>query len=173
MLRKTFALLDARRSDEHRLPRHVALLDLGNDRVPLALFGLVHEVGVVLADHRLVCGDLRDLELVDLEELLRLGRRRTGHARELRIHAEVVLDRDRREGPRLALDLEVFLGLDGLVKTVAPAPAGHEPPGELVDDDDLAVLHHVVDVALEQDVRAQPLIDVMEQRHVRRIVEAV
>ena len=31
---------------------------------------------------------------------------------------------------------------------------------------DLAVLHHVVDVALEEGVRAQPLVDVVEDVHV-------
>ena len=58
------------------------------------------------------------------------------------------------------------------MESVAPAAAGHQPPGELVDDHDLTVLDHVLDVELEQRVRAQALLDVMEQRHVHRIVEA-
>ena len=67
---------------------------------------------------------------------------------------------------------DLLLRLDGLVQAVAPAAARHQASGELVDDDDLAVLHHVVDVALEERVRAQRLVDVVEQRHVRRVVEA-
>jgi hypothetical protein len=39
---------------------------------------------------------------------------------------------------------DAFLGLDGLVQAVGPAPARHQAAGELVDDDDLAVLHDVV-----------------------------
>ena len=58
------------------------------------------------------------------------------------------------------------------MQAVAPAAAGHEPPGELVDDHHLAVLHHVIDVALVQRVRAERLIDVMQKRHVGRVVEA-
>ena len=50
---------------------------------------------------------------------------------------------------------------------------GIRAAGELVDDDDAAVLDHVVDVEAEQRVRAQPLMDVVEQRHVGRVVEAV
>ena len=59
------------------------------------------------------------------------------------------------------------------MQAVAPAAAGHQAAGELVDDDDLAVLDHVVDVELEERVRAQRLVDVVEQRHVGRVVEAV
>ena len=66
-----------------------------------------------------------------------------------------------RERLVLALDLDLLLGLDRLVQAVAPAAAGHQAAGELVDDDDLAVLDHVVDVALEERVRAQRLVDVV------------
>jgi hypothetical protein len=62
-----------------------------------------------------------------------------GHAAELLVHAEQVLERDRRVGLRLLLDVDLLLGLDGLVQPVRPPPAVHEPPGELVDDDDLVV----------------------------------
>ncbi len=40
------------------------------------------------------------------------------------------------------------------MQTVAPAAAGHQAAGELVDDDDLAVLDDVVLVALEEHVGA-------------------
>ena len=99
-----------------------------------------------------------DVELVDLLELDRLGVGGARHAGELLVHAEVVLERDRRERLVLALDLDAFLRLDRLVQAVGPAPARHQAAGELVDDDDLAVLHDVVDVALEERVRAQRLL---------------
>ena len=59
------------------------------------------------------------------------------------------------------------------MQSVAPAPARHQAAGELVDDDDPAVLDHVLDVETEQRVRAQRLVHVVEQRHVRRVVEPV
>ena len=92
---------------------------------------------------------------------------------ELLVHAEVVLEGDRGEGLVLALDLHLLLGLDRLVQAVRPAPAGHEAARELVDDDDLAVLHHVVHVALEEGVGAQPLVDVVEHVHVGRVPEVL
>ena len=44
----------------------------------------------------------------------------------------------------------VFLGLERLVQAFRVAAARHHAAGELVDDDDLAVLDDVVLVALEQ-----------------------
>ena len=58
---------------------------------------------------------------------------------ELLVHAEVVLERDRREGLVLLLDPHALLGLDRLVQTLAPAAAFEDAAGELVDDLHLAV----------------------------------
>ena len=146
--------------------------DLGDDRVPLFLLGAVDEIGILDAPQRAVGRDDDDVEVVDLGELLGLGVGGAGHAGQLLVLAEVVLEGDGRERLVLALDLHLLLGFDGLVQAVAPAAARHQPAGELVDDDDLAVLHHVVDVALEQRVRAERLVDVVEQRHVGGVVEA-
>jgi hypothetical protein len=85
-------------------------------------------------------------------ELLGLGHRRAGHAGELVVEAEVVLEGDRGERDALALDAESFLRLDRLVEALTPAATRHLPPGELVDDDDLAVLDDVVAIALVQRV---------------------
>ena len=88
-----------------------------------------------------------------------LGFRRAGHAGQLLVEAEVVLDGDGGQGLRLALDLDAFLGLDGLVQAVAPAAAGHQAAGVLVDDDDLVVLDDVLDVLLVEAVGLEQLGD--------------
>ena len=69
------------------------------------------------------------------------------------------------------LDLDAFLGLYRLVETVRPAATGHEPTCELVDDDYLAVLHHVVHILLEEGVGLQGLADVVKHVHLGRVVE--
>ena len=74
--------------------------------------------------------------------------RGAGHAGELVVQAEVVLQRDRGEGLVLLLDLHALLGLDRLVQALGPAPALEDAAGELVDDLHLAVLDDVVLVAL-------------------------
>ena len=60
--------------------------------------------------------------------------------------------------------VDAFLGFQRLVQPLGIAPAFHHAAGELVDDDDLVVLDDVIDVAGEQLVRPQRLVDVMDQR---------
>ena len=135
-------------------PFSLQLLDLLRGVAELLFLGAVDDVRILLADHRPVGRDRRDVEVVDLLELGRFGLGRTGHAGQLLVHAEVVLEGDGGERLVLALDLDAFLGFDGLVQAVAPAAARHQAAGELVDDDDLAVLDDVVVVALVEHVGA-------------------
>ena len=157
------ALLDAHGAHEHGPPCRLHLGDLVDERRELGVLGLEHEVRLVVADHRPVGGDRHHLEAVDLVELLLLGHGRAGHARELVVQPEVVLEGDRGEGHRLALDAQALLGLDGLVESLRPAAAGHLAARELVDDDDLAVLDDVVAVDLVQRVRPQRLLEVARE----------
>ncbi len=126
---------------------------------------------VVDADHGLVRRDHEHVEVVDLREFRGLGLRRTGHTRKLAVEPEVVLKGDGGEGLVLVLDLDVLFGLDGLVESVAPAPAGHEPARELVHDHHLAVLDHIVHVEVEQGMGLQGLVHMVHQIHVRGIVQ--
>ena len=164
-------LLDRDRADEDRPPLLVELLDLLHDGVELLALGLVDDVRVVHADERPVGRDHRHVQLVDLGELRGLGIGGARHAGELVVHPEVVLEGDGGEGLVLLLDPEPFLRLDRLVEAVRPPAARHEPAGELVDDDDLAVLRDVVHVLLEQRVGAEALVDVVERVDVLGVVE--
>ena len=113
------------------------------------------------------------MQVVDLQELLLLGLRGTGHAGELLVEAEVVLERDRRERDVLLLDRHALLRLDRLVEALRPAAAFHDPARELVDDLHLAVLDDVVDVALVERLRLQRLDEVVDELHVPRVVEVL
>ena len=106
-------------------------------------------------------------------ELARLGVGGAGHAAELVVHAEVVLEGDRREGLVLLLDLHPLLRLDRLVEALAPAPTLEDAAGELVDDLDLAALHDVVDVALEQLLGPQRGLQLVHEVLVDVLVEVV
>ena len=74
---------------------------------------------------------------------------------ELLVHAEIVLERDGGQGLILIGDFHAFFGFHGLVQPVAPAAARHQPAGELIDDDDLAVFHHIVHIALVERIGLQ------------------
>ena len=150
-----FRLRDGRRADEHRLPFLVDFLHGVADGLVLRAFRLVDDVRIVDALHRLVRRDDDDGEVVNLEELVLLRLRRARHARELVVHAEIVLERDGRERLALALDFHALFRLNGLMQAVAETAAGHDAARELVDDDDFAVFHDIVAVALHERFRAQ------------------
>ncbi len=171
-VRDTLGLFDRHRADQRGTAQLGGLDDVVDDRRPLFGFGAIDEVGFLDAHHLAVGGNGDDVEVVDLGEFRGFRDGGAGHARQLLVLAEIVLEGDGRERLVLALDLDAFLGLDGLVQAVAPAASRHQAAGELVDDDDLAVLDHVLHVELVMDVRAERLLHVVEQRHVRGIVEA-
>ena len=66
-----------------------------------------------------------------------------------------------------------FFGLDGLVQAIGIAAADHEAAGELIDDDDLAVLHDIVDIPLHDAAGGDGLIDVVGQGEVFGVIEAL
>jgi hypothetical protein len=109
--------------------------------------------------------------LVDVAEFLRFRLRRAGHAGELVVHAEVVLEGDRGQRLVLRLDLDVLLGFERLVQAFRIAAARHHAAGEFVDDDDFVVADDVVLVALEQLVGLQRVVDVVDDRDVLDVVE--
>ncbi len=170
-VRQVFRGLDRRGADQHRLPALVAFADIADHGV-VALLGRLEDLILeVLALGRLVGRDHDHFQAVDLLEFIGFGVGRAGHAGQLLVHPEVVLERDRRQRLVFLLDGDAFLGLDRLVQAVGPAAARHQAAGEFVDDDDLVVLHHVVLVAMEQAVRAQRGVQMVHQRDVLRRVQ--
>ncbi len=166
-------LLDRSRPDQHRPARLVDLTDLVEDRLVLLAVGPVDDVGVAIAGQWPVGGNGDDVERVDLPELVRLGHGRAGHARELLVELEEVLERDRGEGLVLLLDLHPLLGLDRLMQPIRPLPAFHQPAGELVDDHDLVTSDHVLAVATVEVVRLERVVDQVRPLHIAGRVEAL
>ncbi len=170
-LGELFGLLDRRGADQHRLAALLAVFDQRDDRAVFFCGRAIDLVIVVDADQRHVGRHFEHFEIVDVEELVGFRQRRAGHAAELVVHAEVVLEGDRSERLVLRLDRHVLLGLERLMQAFGIAAARHHAAGELVDDDDLVIADDVVLVALEQLVRAQRLIDVVDDRNVLDVVE--
>ena len=152
-------------TDLHRGGTHQAgtaavahLFYLLNHGVELLALGLVHTVVHVVAYHGAVGGYLHHIELVDVPELTGLGDSGTRHARQLVVHAEVVLKGDGGEGLGGGFHLHVLLGLNGLVQTVAPAAAFHDTARLLVDNLHLIVYHHILVVLVEHGVGLEQLL---------------
>ena len=160
-------------TEQHRLTLGVTLGHVLDDGGQLLLLGAVDEVVLVLADHRLVGLDRQHAQLVGVHELGGLGFGRTGHARELVVHTEVVLQGDGGEGLVLGLDLHAFLGLDGLVQTLVVAAARQDTAGVLVDDEHLALGDDVVLVTQEQFLGLDGVVEVADQGGVGRLIQVV
>ena len=160
------------RTDEDRLAARVAVLHVLHNGVVLFLRGLEDLILLIDTDHRTVGRDHDGFQAVNVLEFVRFGISRTGHAGQLVIHTEVVLEGDGGHRHGLLLHLHVFLRFDSLVNTVAPAAARHQTAREFVDDDHFAVLHHVFLVALEERVSLQRGNEVMHQHDVLGRVEA-
>ena len=131
-----FGFFNGDGADENRLLLFVQLADVVGGGQELLLLGPVDDVGVFDAEERFVGGDDDDFELVDLFEFGRFSFGGAGHAAQLLVKAEIVLEGDGGKGLVFLADLDAFLGFDGLVQSVGPAAAGHEAAGEGVDDDD-------------------------------------
>ena len=155
--------LDGDGAHQDRLALGVASLDVVGNGVVLGLNGAVHQVLVVHALHWLVGGDDLDGQLVDLAELGVLGKCRAGHAGELVIQTEVVLQGDGGQGLVLLAYEHALFGLDGLVQALGITAAFHNAAGELVDDLDLAVGDHVLLIAVEHVLGLQRLLQVVDQ----------
>jgi len=96
-----------------------------------------------------------------LAELEGFGVRCTRHTTQLVVEAEVILESGRGHGLTLGLNVHVLLGFDGLMKTLGQTASRHGPTGVLVNQNHLAVLYDVLDVAVKQIVSAKRGINVM------------
>src|SRR5882724_3387596 len=171
-LRKPLRRLDRGGSDQDRLAALHAILDVLEDGLKFILFREEHQIGLVLADHRLVGRDHHHFKAIDLLKFEGFGVGRARHAGQLRVQPEIVLERDGRDGLIFLANLDALLGLDRLMQTVGPAASLHGAAGELIDDDHFPLAHDVFDIALVQGMRAQRRIQVMHEADIGGVVQA-
>ena len=151
----------------------MAFLDLFDDCGELFFLGSVHDIRIIQPDHVAIGRYHIDVEIIDLGKLRRFRIRRAGHAAELLVHPEIVLECDRGQRLILVGDLHAFFGFDSLVQAVAPAASRHESPGEFIHDDDFALFHDIVDVPFVEGMGLERLDDVVDEIHMVGVVEVV
>ena len=151
----------------------MGFLDRLDHRVEFLLLRLIHGVVQVFSDHGTVRRDLDNVHAVDLAELLLLCQSGTGHTCLLVILVEEILEGDIRQRLALALHLHMLLGLNRLVQTVGIAAARHNAARELVYDQHLIVLHHIILIPEHQIVGPQSQNDVVLDLQILRIRQVV
>ncbi len=157
-------LVDGSGTDEDGAPFGMEAADFVDDGGPFPVFAAEDEIREPLADDGAIGGDDDDGGAIDLAELARGGGGRAGHAGEVLVAEEEILDGDASGLACGDGDVDARLGLDGLVDSLAPLAAFGEPAGELVDDDDLAVADNELavlnELALDLDGTLDVLVDV-------------
>ena len=144
--------IDVDGTDQNRCTGLVDTNRFIHDGLELFLLRLINRIIEVDTLYRLVGRDTDDIHVIDVTELLLLGLCGTGHAGLLIKLVKEVLEGDRREGLRLTLDVHMLLRLDRLMETIAVTTARHDTSGELVDDEYLIILDHVVLITVHQVV---------------------
>ena len=94
----------------------MTLADVLDDLGIFRTCGAVDDIILINPLDRLVRRQVDDTEIVDIGKFVGLCQRRTGHAGQFAVEAEIVLERNRRQGLVFRLDVDLFLGLDGLVQ---------------------------------------------------------
>ena len=158
-------------TNQHRLALGMDFRHLLAHSLILGLLGLVNEVRMVDALHRLVGRHHNDRQVVYLQELVFLSLGGTCHAAQLVIHAEVVLEGNGSKSLGLTLNLHALLGLDGLMEAVRITASLHETARELVHDDDFIITYHIVTVPLHQRLGPECCREAVGQLDILRSIE--
>jgi len=166
-------LFDGDRADQNRTFGFVQRLHFFDDGFDFFLLRLVDQVVVILADHGHVGRNHHDVQVVDFFEFRGFRISGAGHSRQLFVHAEIILERNGGQRLVLLFDLDLLLGLQRLMQSVAVTSARHHPSGKLIDNNHLTVFHQIIHVALKQRVGAERLIDMVNDFNVARFVQVL
>ena len=155
-----------RRALGHRLGHFL------DDSLEFFLQAQVHQVIGVNPHHGFVGGNHHHIHAINLAEFQCLGVRSTGHAGQLVIKTEIILEGGGRQGLVFLLDIQPFFRLDGLMNTFGPATPRHGTAGVFIHDHDLVVLNNVIPIDMEQGMGFQRRMHMVEQRQVMGRVQA-
>ena len=90
-----------------------------------------------------------NFQAVYLLEFVGFGVRSTRHPGQFVEQSEVILVGNGGERLILQLDRNAFFRFDGLMQAFGPAPPWHCAASELVNDHDLPIFDHVIDIPTE------------------------
>ena len=153
---------DTGHADQHRLPAAVGVLDLLDDgRQSVSLRRMVDPF--IDAARGPMRGNRQHGQSIDFAIFFRILDSGAGHAGQRIIFAKERLEGDGCQRARLLADRAILLGLQRLVQAVIVATTFHQAAGQLIDNDDAAVLDDIVPVANQNRARNRCLDDVVQQ----------
>ena len=168
-----FGVFDGNGTNQNRLALFVCLRNTVCDSLELGSFRTKDFIFTVNSGNRTVGRNFHYVHVVDITEFIFFGLGCTGHTCQLVIHSEVILQGNGSQGLGFGTYEYAFLGFDGLVEAVAVTASVHETSGKFVNNDDFAVFHDVIHVALHSVSCLQCFLDVMVDFHVFRITQVI
>ena len=157
-------------ANQNRLTSLMALFNLAHSCLIFSQTCLVDYVRSIHTNHGLIGGNNNYGQVVNLHKLLLLGLGSTGHTSQLLVHTEVVLEGDGSQSLAFALHLYAFLSFNCLVQALREAATKHQAAGEFINDDNLAILNHVIAVAVHQSFSLQSAHNLMGVVHTMLII---
>ena len=128
---------------------------------------------MVVACDQHVGRNLNNAKAVDVHELFFFRQRGSGHAGQLFVKAEVVLEGHRCQRHIFGLDGDAFFGFKRLVQAVGQAAARHHSACKFVDQHNVLTFDDVVFILNKQLVSQKRLIDVVHQCGAFRVIHGL
>ena len=161
--------MNRRSTNQNRLPTAISLMHSCNHSRPLCRLCQIHSVLFIHTLDWLVRRNPNDRQSVDRFEFLRRCNGSTCHTSLLLILIEEILERDRRHCLCLALNINMFLGLQSLMQAIRKTPAFHDTTCKTVHQHHSAVFDHVIPVTLIQRMCLQSHLHMMTEHQMLRI----
>ncbi len=161
--RELLRFFDGAGGDEEGLAGRVNAFDFGDDGLVLGGFGAEEAVGMVDPNVWAICGNDFDFKAVDEAELFGLGGGGAGHAGGEGVEGGEVLEGDGGEDAAFAAGRQGFFGFEGGVEAGGPASVAHGSAFVVVDGEDAGGGDEVIDVAAEEVVGVERVLESVEE----------
>ena len=141
----------------------MALCNVVSNSIELSIYCAIDKIIFVDTLNFPVGRNRHDGQVVDLTKLRIFRHCRTGHARKLVVQTEIILQRDSCQSLVFLTNQYMLFCFQCLMKAFGITATFHDTAGEFINDLDLAVYHYVVNIAMEQELGLQRLLQMIGQ----------
>ncbi len=170
---KLFALLNGNGAYQNWLAGFMVFNNIVYYRIEFCFFCFINNIMQVFADHRLVGRNFNDIQFIDFAEFIFLRHSGTSHTGKFIVKTEVILEGDGCQRFAFTSDFNALFCFNCLVQTLIVTAAVHQTSGELIHNDDFAVLYYIVHIACHDAAGLDSLCYIVLQVNVFRIRQVV
>ena len=157
-LTQHFRYFNRSSTNQHRSSGFNHLLHFLNYGLIFFTLSLIYTVVHVYSGNRTVCGDLHNIQFINIPELPCFRNSRTRHTRQFVIHTEIILQGNSCKRLCGCLYLYMFLCLYSLMKSVTPTATIHNTSGLLVNDLHLTIYNDIFIIFVKHRISLKKLL---------------